>query len=295
MANYLTRRTTALIAVSCALFSMGACTQGTDNAGGHEGLILRGEGSSQRDAGEINGSQLSVVAETLAYAEVNDQLVKGHFVFPEDMIETLPAIILVHEWWGLNKEFRALADRIAAEGFVVLAVDLYGGRTAKTPPDARKLMLETVENPEFAAENLRQACDWVSVTAGATQVGVVGYGFGGGWSLNAAMALPDQLDAVVIFYGQVSANEQELASIAAPLLGFFGDTDSTIPLDAVNSFELALQNLGKNFEIEIYPGARGGFASPRNRNFDANLEAQSWRKMLEFLRENLREPEQETA
>ena len=156
-------------------------------------------------------------------------------------------------------------------------------------------MLEIVENPEFATENLRQACDWVSATAGATQVGVVGYGFGGGWSLNAAIALPDQLDAVVIFYGQVSDNEQELAPIVAPLLGFFGDTDNTIPLDAVHSFELALQNLGKNFEIEIYPGARGGFASPRNRNFDANLEAQSWRKMLEFLRENLREPEQETA
>jgi carboxymethylenebutenolidase len=249
----------------------------------------------QRDASEKNGSQLSVVAETLAYAEVNDDLVKGHFVFPEDMVETLPAIILVHEWWGLNDEFRALADRIAAEGFVVLAVDLYGGETAKTPPDARKLMLKIVENPQFAAENLRQACDWVSATAGATQVGVVGYGFGGGWSLNAAMALPDQLDAAVIFYGQVSDNEQDLAPIAAPLLGFFGDADNTIPLDAVHSFELALQNLDKTFEIEIYPGAGGGFASPRNRNFDANLEAESWRKMLQFLRENLREPEQETA
>jgi len=294
MTKYSIRRTTALIAMSCALISMAACTKGTDS----EGSGVQSSSNSataQTDAGERNGSQHSVVAETLAYAEVNDQLVKGHFVFPEEMVETLPAVILVHEWWGLNDQFRALADRIAAEGFVVLAVDLYGGRTAKTPPDARKLMLEIVENPEFAEENLRQACDWVSATAGATHVGVVGYGFGGGWSLNAAIELPDKLDAVVLFYGQVSDNEQDLGPIAAPLLGFFGDSDNTIPLDTVHSFELALQNLGKTFEIEIYPGARGGFASPRSRNFDANLEAQSWRRMLEFLRENLREQDQDTA
>ena len=293
MANYFTRRTTASIAVLCALISMVACTQGTDSEAGRgsSGRVV----TSPSDANERNGSRFSVVAETLAYAEVNDQLVKGHFAFPEDMVETLPAIILVHEWWGLNKEFRALADRIAAEGFVVLAVDLYDGKTAKTPPDARKLMLEIVENPEFAADNLRQACDWVLATAGATQVGVVGYGFGGGWSLNAAIALPDQLDATVIFYGQVSANEQELTPLAAPLLGFFGDNDNTIPLDAVHSFELALQNLDKVFEIEIYPDARGGFASPGSRNFDTKLEAQSWSKMLEFLRENLRDTEPDTV
>lgn len=297
MLNNFTRRTTALITVSCALIAIVACTQGDNSAAvrNNAGQILRKESSPQSDAGERIGSQSSVVAETLAYAEVDDQLVKGHFVFPENMVETLPAIILVHEWWGLNDEIRALADRIAAEGFVVLAVDLYGGKSAKTSPDARKLMQEVLENPESAAENLRQACDWVSSTAGATQVGVVGYGLGGGWSLNAAMALPDKLDAAVMFYGQVSDDEQELAPLDTPLLGFFGAADVSIPLDAVNNFELALQNLDKAFEIEIYPDARGGFASPRNRNFDADLEAQSWRKMLEFLRENLRGSEQGTV
>ena len=236
----------------------------------------------------------AVVAETLAYAEVNDQLVKGHFVFPEDMVEALPAVILIHEWWGLDDNIRGVADRLASEGFIVLAVDLYNGQTATRAPDARKLMLGVVENPEFAETNIERAFAWIYETTGATEVAAVGYGYGGGWSLHAAMAIPDQLDAAVILYGQVSTSEEALSAIEVPILGLFGEADSAVPVSAVSDFEKAMQTLRKDHEVEVYPDAKGGFASPGNRNFDVELEAEAWAKMTSFLHENLVEPEAET-
>ncbi|MDZ7644570.1 MAG: dienelactone hydrolase family protein [Woeseiaceae bacterium] len=110
---------------------------------------------------------------------------------------------MIHEWWGLNDGVRAMADRIAAEGYIVLAVDLYGGKTAAAPDTARAQMLKVVENPEPANENLRQAYEFLVKTAQAPRIASLGWCFGGGWSLNTALLFPDELDAAVI-YGQVA-------------------------------------------------------------------------------------------
>ena len=115
----------------------------------------------------------------------------------------------------------------------------------------------------------------------------MGYGFGGGWALNAAMALPEQLDATVIYYGQVTDNEEILSTIDAPILGIFGAADSVILPEAVAGFETALQKLRKNYVIKSYAGAKGGFASPTSRNLDQGTMQQAWALMLEFLDEYL--------
>ncbi len=122
----------------------------------------------------------------MPYAEVDEELVYGHFVFPTDMLDPLPAIIVIHEWWGLNDNVRAMSDRLAGEGYIVLAVDLFGSGVAKNPKEARRLMLSVVENPESASENIRQAFEFVNATAGAPRVASLGWCFGGGWSLNTA-------------------------------------------------------------------------------------------------------------
>ena len=205
--------------------------------------------SSAASGGEA--FQHAVITDTLAYGEIDDLNVKGHFAFPEDKMGSTPAIILVHEWWGLNDDIRGLANQFAAEGFIVLAVDLFAGETATGPGDARKLMLNVFENPELAEENLQKARDWVLNVAGASQVAIVGYGFGGGWSFNAAVAMPDQFDAAVIFYGLVSDNEEHLLKIDMPIRGFFGGVDNTIPVDSVILFEAAQENLAKDHVITI--------------------------------------------
>ena len=207
-------------------------------------------------------AERAVVAETLAYAEVNDELRYGHFVIPADMVDPLPAIIVIHEWWGLNDGVRAVADRLAGLGYIVLAVDLYGGKIAATPADARKFMLEVVENPEDAKENIRQAYQFLELTAGAPSIGSLGWCFGGGWSLNTALLFPNELDATVIYYGQVTDDEAKLEPMNVPILGIFGAKDKGIPMASVRGFEQALKNLSKDYEIEVYPGVGHAFANP---------------------------------
>ncbi len=208
--------------------------------------------SEPSPAATVEPSQ-PVESERFAYAEVNDEVVYGYFVAPSNMIEPLPAIIMIHEWWGLNDNIRAMADRLAGEGYIVLAVDLYGGKTAEYPQDARELMLKVVEDPDSASDNLRQAYQFVTTAAGAPRVASLGWCFGGGWSLNTAMLFPDALDAAVIYYGQVTADEEQLRPINAPILGLFGAEDRGISVESVRDFEAALLRLRKVLDIQIYP------------------------------------------
>lgn len=228
-----------------------------------------------------------VISERLPYAEVEDGLVYGHFVFPADMVDPLPAIIVIHEWWGLNDNVRAMADRLAGEGYIVLAVDLFGGKVASTPAEARQLMSSVIENPAPARENIRQAYAFVADTGGAPRVASLGWCFGGGWSLNTAMLFPDKLDAAVIYYGQVTDDEDKLRPISVPILGFFGAEDQGITVDSVRRFEKALENLRKVHEIHIYPGADHAFANPTGTAYNAAAAEDAWKRTLEFLRQNL--------
>jgi len=231
--------------------------------------------------------QRAVISERLPYAEVNDELVYGHFVFPFDMVDPLPAIIVIHEWWGLNDNVRAMADRLAGEGYIVLAVDLFNGSTANTPEQARQQMLAVVENPEPAADNIRQAYAFVNTTAGAPRIGSLGWCFGGGWALNTAMLFPEDLDASVIYYGQVTDDEERLRDISTPILGLFGAEDQGISVESVQNFEAALERLRKNYEIHIYPGADHAFANPTGNAYNAEAADDAWQKTLAFLNRNL--------
>lgn len=227
--------------------------------------------------------QRPVVAETLPYAEVDEQLVRGHFVFPADMVDPLPGLILIHEWWGLTDGVRAMADRIAAEGYVVLAVDLFAGRSTQSPADARAFMVEILENPGAAEENIRQAYQFLIDSGQAPRIGALGWDFGGGWVLNAAMLFPNDLDAAVIYYGQVISDEARLAPVNVPILGLFGENDRGIPVDSVRRFERTLEMLGKNYEIEIYPDAKHAFADPSSPNYNAVVAEQAWARTVAFL------------
>jgi carboxymethylenebutenolidase len=243
--------------------------------------------SGAPSAGAAIPPDRAVVAETLPYAEVDEELVYGHFVFPSDMVDPLPGLIVVHEWWGLNDGVRAMADRIAAEGYIVLAVDLFKGKTAQYPSDARELMLDALQRPELAEANLRQAYEFIRDTGGAPRIGALGWCFGGAWSLNTALLFPDDLDAAVIYYGQVPAEEDRLAPLNVPILGLFAENDRGIPVESVRSFEQALENLGKEYEIEIYPNVGHAFANPSGTSYNAEVAEAAWERTVRFLREHL--------
>lgn len=239
--------------------------------------------TTEASAGAKTAPSRAVVSERMPYTEMGDELVYGYFVAPADMFEPLPAIIMIHEWWGLNDNIKAMADRLAAEGYIVLAVDMYGGKTAATPVEARELMLSVVEDKESANNNIRDAYKFVSATAGAPKVGSLGWCFGGNWSLNAAQLLPDELDASVIYYGQVTDDEDKLRPINTPILGLFAADDRGIKVNSVEAFGAALQRLRKQHEIHVYPGVGHAFANPTGNNYNAAVANDAWNKTLEFL------------
>lgn len=289
-------RATIVIGVLGILGALSACDPGSRDETAQEGEARQkvdrmsrehdGDSGTPSAGAEIPPTR-EVVAETLAYAEVDEELVYGHFVFPSDMVNPLPGLIVVHEWWGLNDGVRAMADRLAAEGYIVLAVDLFGGKTAESPPDARELMLAVLQKPEFAEANLRQAYEFIRDTGGAPRIGSLGWCFGGAWALNTALLFPDELDATVIYYGQVPDDEERLAPLNVPILGLFAEDDRGIPLETVQSFEQALENLEKNYEIEIFPDVGHAFANPSGASYDAEAAERAWELTSQFLREHL--------
>jgi len=237
-------------------------------------------------AAELAPARAVISDPKMPYAEIGDQLVYGYFVAPSDVFEPLPAIIVIHEWWGLNDNVRAMADRLAGEGYMVLAVDLYGGETAESPAGARALMLEVVEDPNSANENIRAAYEFLTIT-GAPRIGSLGWCFGGGWSLNTAQLFPDELDAAVIYYGQVTDDDEKLRPISTPILGLFGAEDTGIKVESVESFRASLERLRKNHEIHIYPGVGHAFANPTGTNYNAEAATDAWARTLEFLGRHL--------
>ncbi len=271
-----------------------SCDPGTTTSGGSSGESTTAAPTAPAttaqpeapSAGESAGLR-EVVAESLAYAEVEEQLVHGHFAFPADMVDPLPGIIVIHERWGLDDGTRQLADRLAGNGYIVLAVDLFGGKTATDVATARPLMVSVVENPDLANDNIRQAYEFLRNSALTPTIGAVGWSFGGNWALNTALLYPNDLGAAVIYYGQLPSSEERLAPLNVPVLGLFGEDDRGVTVDTVREFEGVMESLGKDLRIEIYPGVGHAFADPTSNNYDADVAEQAWQEVIAFLAANL--------
>lgn len=267
-----------------------ACDSGTPQ--GNDQPAVQEAGGGAAPAADPPSSpaatgEREIVAETLPYAEVEERLVYGYFVFPVDMVDPLPGIILIHERWGLDDGTRGLADRLAAQGYVVLAIDLFSGNVARNSEESRKLILPVVENQAIAEENIRQAYEFLVNTAQAPRIGAVGWSFGGNWALNTAMLFPNDLDAAVIYYGQLSSNEERLGPVNVPILGIFGENDRGVTPEKVSEFEQALESLGKTYRVRSYPGVGHAFADPTGVNYDAVAAEQAWTEVMDFLGRHL--------
>lgn len=292
--NY--QRAIVIVAAGLALIAMLIGCSGrnsNDEKGGIQSAADElAAGETGRDgSGSASSRSRPVDSETLAYADVNDKLVYGYFAFPTDMVEPLPAVIVVHDWWGLNDDTRSTANRLAAEGYMVLAIDLYGGETVSEIRAAREKMITVVEDPRSVEENISQALEFVAI-AGAPGTAALGWGFGGSWSLSAARLFPEEIDAAVIYYGQVPTDEDVLRPIKGPILGLFGAKDRGISPESVAKFEAAMERLRKPVSIHMYPQAGHAFADPARTNYDEKIAEISWRHTVEFLAQNLSDADQ---
>ncbi len=227
----------------------------------------------------------SLQEERVAYGVVNGDTVYGHLVRPAAEESGVPGVLLIHEWWGLNEDIREKARALAEEGFAALAVDLFGGRVAETPGEARELTSGVDE--EAAESNLRQARDFLVHEVGTARVGSLGWCFGGGWSLRAALGMPERMDAAVIYYGRVPTEPERLTALRAPVLGIFGGEDSGIPVEGVRRFQAVLDSLDHPAEIHVYEGADHAFANPDGERYHPEAAEDAWQKTVVFLRTHL--------
>ena len=229
--------------------------------------------------------EVPVATESVEYVTIDGQAINGYYAYPQDVTEPLPGILAIHEWWGLNENIKAMARRLAGEGYQVLAVDLYGGQVAETPEEAKQLVQQVANNPFSAEANITKAYNYLVEEKQAPQVGSIGWCFGGSWSLETALLFPQELDAAVIYYGgQIGeATAEELSTLSMPILGIFGAEDSSIPLETVEEFESMLQGRSAETEIIVYEDAGHAFANPSGQNYVPEAAEAAWEETTEFL------------
>jgi len=246
--------------------------------------------SAADDVLDIEANPLiGLLEQDIPYGESEAGNLVGFLAVPENAAEPLPGVIVLHEWWGLNDSIRDATRRLAREGYVVLAADFFGGRTAETVPDAQALMREIVEDPDRVRENIRQAFEYLRLYALAPRIGSIGWDMGGRWSLQTAIMLPADLDGAVMFYGAVETDETILDTLDMPILALFGEQDASIPLRSVQDFRNALGRLDKQAEVRIYSGADHGFFFPGSPNYSPIAADDAWNRVVALFDEALKD------
>ncbi|MGH8909731.1 MAG: dienelactone hydrolase family protein [Egibacteraceae bacterium] len=217
----------------------------------------------------------------------NGNQAHGYLALPES--GQGPGVIVIQEWWGLTDHIVDVCDRFAAEGFVALAPDLYGGHTAHDSEEAGRRLKELPVDQ--AARDLSGAVDCLLAHDAVTseKVGAVGFCIGGGFVLMLASLAGEKVGAAVPFYS-VGAQPPDLSGIAAPVLGHYGERDDYFPPAQARRLERRIRDeAGVDVTFHIYPGAGHAFFNDGNHlgTYDPDAAKLAWERTVDFLRESL--------
>jgi len=198
-----------------------------------------------------------------------------------------PALVVIHEWWGLNQQIRGMAGQLSRQGYLSLAVDLYRGQQTDNPEQAHELMRGLPE--DRALRDLAAAFAYLKTSPEVKpdRIGSIGWCMGGGYSLKLAMAEPT-LAACAVYYGPLPTERESLAAIRAPVLGFFGDKDEGIPEASVLAFDEAMREEGRPVEVHVYRNAGHAFANPDSKTFQSLAADDAWGKLKAFFGKHLK-------
>jgi carboxymethylenebutenolidase len=216
-----------------------------------------------------------------------DEIVSGILYTPPGK-GPFPALVVIHEWWGLNDWVKDEASKLADQGYAALAIDLYRGKVATTPDEAHQIMRGVPE--DRANRDLLAATAYLASQKNieAKRIGSIGWCMGGGYSLDLAISDPT-LKATVINYGHLATDDATLKKINAPILGIFGGQDKGITPADVNKFESQMKALGKTVDIHIFPDAGHAFENPGNKTgYRAEDAAEAWNLTTAFLEKYLK-------
>jgi len=218
---------------------------------------------------------------------VNKQPLTGYLALPKGD-GTHPAVVVIHEWWGLNDWVKGQADSLAAHGYIALAVDLYKGKVANDAETAHQYVSGLAEDEAIAT--LRRAADFLRSRddVRAQAVGVIGWCMGGKYSIRLAAADPG-IRACVMYYGAPITDPATIRGIQAAVLGSFGGEDKGPTPEQALEFQKALKAAGKKADFKIYPGAGHAFANINNPwgGYREDAAKDAWSRTLAFLDEYL--------
>jgi len=224
-----------------------------------------------------------------------EPLLKGVLAHPA-VAGKRPGVLVVHEWWGLNDYARMRARKLAEQGYVALAVDMYGdGKLASHPDDAKKFSSEVMSHMDEAGRRFEAARALLAADprVDAGKIAAIGYCFGGGVVLNMARA-GSPLAAVASFHGMLgAAAPMKPGAFAGRILVAAGGDDPFVPMDQVEAFKREMDAAGAHYEVVVYPGAKHSFTNPGATEagaefglplaYDAAADAASWQKLGELL------------
>lgn len=248
-------------------------------------LLTGKDFSSDQPGGVTNGEMLRTDSDLAISVESDVEYfegARGYFARPEAP-GNYPGIVMIHENRGLRPEIRGMAEQLAREGYLVLAVDLLGS-VVETQEQARALTADF--NQGKGVENMRSAVAFLR-ERGVTKIGSIGWCFGGAQSLRLALS-GEEMAATVIYYGRLATTTTELSPISSSVLGIFGSEDQSISVESVSQFESALASLGIENEIYIYDGVGHAFANPSGMNYAPEETRDAWLKTVGFLNKHLR-------
>ena len=193
-------------------------------------------------------------------------------------------LLVLQEWWGLVDHIKRVCDRLAAEGFVALAPDLYHGATTKSPDEAGKLFMAL--NIGKAAADLRGAADALLARpeVSSRKLGVIGFCMGGQLALYAGAEFPDRIDSVVDFYGIHPSVRIDPNRLRVPVLAHFAERDTSVKVADAESFVAKVRAAGGTIEAHFYPADHAFFNDTRPTVYDKEAAATAWSRTLAFLR-----------
>jgi carboxymethylenebutenolidase len=227
------------------------------------------------------GSSFAAESKPVSYKS-GDETVQGILYTPAGK-GPFPALVVIHEYWGLNDWVKEQASKLSDQGYVALAVDLYRGKVATTPDMAHEIMRGVPE--DRAKRDLHAAVEFLKSQPNVKKdrIGAIGWCMGGGYALDVALQESD-LAALVINYGHLATDPDALKKINAPILGLFGGQDHGITPDDVHKFEEQLKRLGKKVDIKIYDDAGHAFENPNNKDGYRTADAaDAWKRTVDFL------------
>lgn len=197
-----------------------------------------------------------------------------------------PAVVIVHEWWGLNDDMRRVATRLASEGFIALAVDLYGGRAATRPEEALELM-QALRTPEAMKVIGAGVTSLRTMPRSNGKVGITGFCLGGAMTLAAACQVSG-IDAAAPFYGIPKPEYADYSRVRVPIQGHFGKKDGSIPVERPEAVAAAVRAGGGEMELFLYDAGHAFLREGDPHAYDAESAKLAWSRMLTFFRERLR-------